>query len=108
MSKIKKRTVLQHAINNVGGYNGSKAVAHALCWHITRGELGRPPTVEQYADSWKVSRATAYRERANFRLAFPEFASPTELADFVLGVNSVRRPVRTPRAFGQLELPDAA
>jgi hypothetical protein len=44
-------------------------------------QLGHPPTVEEYADWWKESRATAYREQQLFRETFPGMETPDLLLD---------------------------
>ena len=40
-------------------------------------------SVEEYAGAWNLSVSQAYREQAMFRVCFPEFATPTELAEAI-------------------------
>lgn len=57
-----------------------------LAWLTVHAELERRPTVEEYADWWKMSRATAFREQQRFRDAWPEFDTPSDVAA-ALGLN---------------------
>lgn len=53
-------------------------------WAIVRQDLGRRPFVHEYADWWKVSERTAWREMALFAEAFPHEDGPDRLAEWVL------------------------
>jgi len=48
----------------------ARVVAFIVGWAVVRRELGREPTVDEYAAWWKEHRATAYRHRAEFREVF--------------------------------------
>lgn len=48
-------------------------------WGVVADELGREPTVEEYAQRFQVPIATAFRDQATFREAFPEEATPDRL-----------------------------
>lgn len=62
-----------------GTVKAGKLMGFAVCWASTHAKLGRIPTVEEYADDWATSRATAYREQARWREYWPEFATPSDL-----------------------------
>lgn len=49
--------------------------------HARREMFAESLTPEQYAEWWKDSRATAYRQQANFREAFPGESTPDRLLD---------------------------
>jgi len=66
---------------------GYRRTVHVLAfmvqWDIARRSLhGREPlTLAEYADWWKVSRPTVFREQARFREAFPGESTPDRLLD---------------------------
>ncbi len=78
----RQMTVVEVAIRRVGFRRGRRALTFCACWWITtKGQGGDPPDkIEDYAEWWAQSRATAFRDQADFRDAFPEFSTPTELA----------------------------
>jgi hypothetical protein len=43
--------------------------------------MGRPITLEEYAEWWRVSIATAYRHQAEFRAMFPGMQTPQPIAN---------------------------
>jgi hypothetical protein len=69
-----------------------------------RDDLGREPTAEEYAKWWKESPATAYREQALFRQAFPDEQNPARLLDVAAEQANVRRSVGT--ALGRAIIAD--
>ena len=77
------RTLAQVAIEKKGVIKGSRVLAFILCWGIAEEALGHPPTVEEYADWWKESRSTAYREQARFRECFPTEATPQRIVNML-------------------------
>jgi len=94
-SVVKESTLLQIATKRVGVRSGFKAVTYMVAWQIVRDDLGHDPTVAQYADWWRESQATAYREQALFREAFPEERTPARLLDATAYVWA-NRPNRRP------------
>ena len=59
-------------------------------WALFCRDEGRAPrNMEEYADWWGVSRATAYREQQAWREAMPEYATPSEWFE-ALGVDPVQ------------------
>ena len=81
MARRKPRTWLEVAVVNAGFRQGATAITWAYCWAYTRRKLGREPTVEEIAEEWNMSRATAFREQACFRKAFPTLDSPAPMYD---------------------------
>jgi hypothetical protein len=63
----------------VGFRNSMKVLTFITAWGIVYESLGRAPSVEEYADWWKESYPTAYREQKLFREAMPGQDTPTEL-----------------------------
>ncbi len=76
--KNARRDSLMVAVyNRVGWVAGYKVLLFLACWGHAEKQLGRPlASVDEYADWWVVSRATAFREQARFREALPEFSDP--------------------------------
>lgn len=74
-------TWLEVAVRNAGIRKAMTATTWAYCWAITREAIGHDPSVEEVADWWKTSRATAFREQAAFRQAFPTLESPAAIYD---------------------------
>jgi hypothetical protein len=87
-------SLMEYAIRRVGVRKGAQVVAFMLAWEGTRRELGRDPTLDEYRESWKVSRATAFREQARFRECFPQEENPSRLLDALLSVREERRTVK--------------
>jgi hypothetical protein len=78
---MRRRTVGQVAIERVGFLKARQALMFIACWWIATADLGRnPETVDEYGEWWLMSRSQAFREQQTFRRAFPEYATPTELA----------------------------
>ncbi len=77
-----RRTTLQQlAAARVGQVKGAKVVAFVVMWAIAEEALGHPPTLEEYAEWWRESRSTVFREQARFREAFPGETTPQSLVD---------------------------
>lgn len=80
----KNRVTLQHlAAKRVGQIKGGKVVAFIVMWAIAEEALGHPPTLEEYAEWWRESRSTVFREQARFREAFPGETTPQRLVDLL-------------------------
>jgi hypothetical protein len=95
VKRQRRQTIASIAQGKLGVWKGARCVAFMVCWEQTRRELGREPTLEEYMEVWNVSRATAFREQREFRLAFPGNATPSSVFD------SVAVPaVLTPRTLG--------
>jgi len=70
MSKRQPRTLLELAISKVGVLKGARVCAFVCQWTIAAQAIGRPITIEEYADWWSESERTAYRHQAEFRRVF--------------------------------------
>ena len=57
-----------------------RLVAFLQAWDLLRDELGRPPTVEEYARRFTITPASARRARGLFDVAFPG-RTPDEILD---------------------------
>jgi len=93
-------TLQQLAARHVGRLKSYRVVAFILCWGIAEDALGHSPTLEEYGDWWRESRATTFRQQALFRDAFPGESSPQRIADLLregdsrwyrLGVNGAAK-----------------
>lgn len=81
MKRRAPRTLLELAISRQGIVKGSQTMTFIVSWGMADQAHGGPITLEEYAAHWKVSRATAFREQARFREAFPEHATPQAIVD---------------------------
>ena len=90
----KGRSLLEVAIASVGIRRGAKVVAFMIAWDLVYRELGREPTIEEYGEWWRTSRATAYREQALFRQVFPDETNPARIMDACRGAWDERKGVR--------------
>lgn len=78
--------LLTIAGQNVGLRKAFQALTFMAAWDRARRALRRQTlTLDEYADWWKVSRATAFREQARFRDAFPGESTPDRLLDLAEG-----------------------
>jgi hypothetical protein len=70
------------AQKRVGLRKAFTVLTFMVAWDHARRAMRRETlTLEQYADWWKESRATAYRHQARFREAFPGESTPDRLLD---------------------------
>jgi hypothetical protein len=78
------------SLRDLAAQRAGKAEAHGalefmLQWSVTRGALGRPPKLREYADWWGCSRSTAFRSQRRFRRCFPGERTPDRLLDVIDG-----------------------
>src|SRR5436190_8628147 len=66
----------------VGNRRGTRLIAFLQAWDLLRDELGRPPTVDEYAKRFGLALPTAYRDRKLFEEAFPD-QTPEEILDLL-------------------------
>src|SRR4051794_496008 len=66
----------------VGQRPGTRLIAFLQAWDLLRDELGRPPSVEEYAKRFGLTAPTAYRDRKLFDEAFPGQA-PEEVLELL-------------------------
>ena len=79
--------------------DAGRIVAFCACWTATHAIIGHRPTVEEYAEDWGMSRATAYREQTMFREVWPEFFTPSDLAS-ALGLDPLDTTIPGPVGWG--------
>jgi hypothetical protein len=91
VKKRRPRTWVELFAARVGIRKAARALAFMTCWAVSEARLGRPPTIEEYADEWAVSLATAYRDLAVFREAQPYFDSPSGFIAVVGRVDGTQR-----------------
>jgi hypothetical protein len=85
-------TLLEAIQERTGSLRATMKVGMTItCWAIVRQDLGRAPFVHEYADWWKVSERTAWREMAGFAKAFPDEENPDRLAQLVIEAVEYRR-----------------
>jgi len=63
---------------NVGAVRSWRVCLYVASWGLYSDSLpgGDLPSMQGYADFWKMSRAKAYRERELFVKSFPQFDTP--------------------------------
>lgn len=86
VNKKRQRRLIESVLNNVGGSSikAHRVVLYIACWGVCSKKLGRPPVnVEEYADWWNKTRATAYREQQLFREALPMHETPTAICEWL-------------------------
>src|SRR5689334_21968509 len=66
-----------------------RLIAFLQSWDLLRAELGRPPTIEEYAKRFALAQPTAYRVRKLFEEAFQD-QSPDEVLDLLWGWHDAR------------------
>lgn len=77
-------TLIEHCYARTGSIlKASRLAWFVQAWGIARRDLGRPPSIEEYAEWWGESRATAYRAQALFREAFPGNDTPDAMLDLI-------------------------
>jgi hypothetical protein len=68
----------------VGIRKAMKVLTFVVSWGIVIEDTGEPPeSIEAYADWWRSSHRSAYREQALYREALPGEDTPTRLWSFV-------------------------
>lgn len=70
-------------VHRVGFRKSPRVVQFVMTWGIAESDLGRElKNVEEYAEWWSTSVATAYRDLALFREAFAgQFPTPREFLE---------------------------
>lgn len=79
MPKQREVSLLEYAIAKGGFRNGNKAMTYIVQWGICREFLEHDPEIEEYAEWWKVSLATAYRDQQYFRQVFEQHETPAAI-----------------------------
>jgi hypothetical protein len=65
----------------VGRRSAQRVLAYIQEWDVLADELGAEPTLQQYQERWKMSRATAYNDQRLFQQAFPDERTPRHILD---------------------------
>jgi hypothetical protein len=87
--------LLTIASKRVGLRRAFGTLAFMAAWDVARTRTRREKlTLDEYADYWRVSRATAFREQARFREAFPSEQTPDALLDLAATQWDVRTGVK--------------
>lgn len=74
---LRRCSLLELAVARTGSMiGGAKVAAFVWAWGQVRDELGRNPSMEEYAAYWREGRSTAYRHQAAFREVFPGLEDP--------------------------------
>jgi hypothetical protein len=81
MKKRREPTVADHCIHHLGMLKGARLASFIASWAIASQSLGREITLEEYAEWWKESMATAYRHQRAFRQVFPHLSTPQPIAN---------------------------
>lgn len=77
-------SLIEHAYARTGSMlTASRLAAFVLAWGHVRDELGRSPSIDEYAELWGEHRATAYRALALFRESFPGNETPDAMLDLM-------------------------
>jgi hypothetical protein len=79
-----RATLLEVAYARTGSMlKAARVVSFVIGWDVVRRDLGRSPSVDEYADWWKEHRASAYRHRNEFREVFPGADTPDAVLDLL-------------------------
>lgn len=81
MKQRRDATIMQVCYAKHGILKGARTCAFIAQWTMASQGLGRQITREEYAEWWKESERTVYRELARFREAFPALNNPQPIAD---------------------------
>jgi hypothetical protein len=84
-------TLLELAYGRTGSMlKAARVLAFVTAWDVVRRDLGRAPTVDEYAAWWKESRSTAFGHQAEFREVFG-VDTPDVILDLVEDQGGVQR-----------------
>jgi hypothetical protein len=85
---------MAYAATRLGPLKGSRVLTFMIAWDVARREVGDDLTVAAYAEWWKLSERTAWRELATFHELFPDERNPTRIMRELQGQWESRRGVR--------------
>jgi hypothetical protein len=71
--------LVDYVQGRVGRRPAQRVLAFLQEWDTLADELGRDPSLEEYAERWRLPRATAYSDQRLFREAFPGEQNPRRL-----------------------------
>jgi hypothetical protein len=83
-----RRSLLEHAVARGGVVKGARAASVIVQWAIAERDLGHrlgegeglSAAVREYAEYWRMSERTAWREVSRLRGVFGEAADPLALS----------------------------
>jgi hypothetical protein len=75
------RTVAEVCTARAGVLKGARVQAFICSWTIASQAMGKPITLDEYAEWWRESRATSFRHQARFREVFPHLETPQPIAN---------------------------
>ena len=106
MPKWSNQSLVIVLAKNVGMIKGAQVLQFIWSWGDVMERLGREPdSIEEYADTFRTSYATAYREQKLFREALPGETTPTRIwKDAKRQHASVRDAKTGPARLGTLKL----
>jgi hypothetical protein len=81
MPKRRAVTVAEFCVARGGVLKGGRVQAFIAAWTIASQAMGKPITLDEYADWWRETRSTAFRHQARFREIFPELQTPQPIAN---------------------------
>jgi hypothetical protein len=81
MPKRRPVTIAETCIARGGVMKGARVQAFITSWTIASQAMGKPITLDEYAEWWREPRSTAYRHQARFREVFPELQTPQPIAN---------------------------
>lgn len=113
--KDRNRSVLELALRRGGVWKGARATETIVAWALAERALGHPlglgirhegvsAAMSEYAEYWKISERTAWRELHRFREVFPEEESPARLARLIAHAADSRSEARAALADVPLSL----
>jgi hypothetical protein len=98
-------SLFEYARKRVGFRRSVQVFTFMVAWdHARRAMRHESITLDEYADWWKVSRSTAFREQSRFREVFPAEATPDRILDLAAAAWDERTGVQ---GLGRVQLPQA-
>jgi hypothetical protein len=111
---MKRDSLTNVAVRNAGLLKGSQAAAVVVSWAVAEVELGHKlghaegghltAAVREYADHWRMSERTAWRELRRFKAAFPGEEHPGRLAAVLRSAVDLREHTQSEAAIVPLAI----
>jgi hypothetical protein len=76
--------IIDVCISRGGLRKGVRVQTFITAWTLASQSMGRPITLDEYAEWWKQPRSTAFRHQAEFRAVFPQLETPQAIANVVI------------------------
>jgi hypothetical protein len=81
MPKKRQATIADVCIARGGLMKGARVQGFIAAWTIASQSMGKPISLDEYAEWWREPRSTAFRHQARFREIFPELQTPQPIAN---------------------------